>query len=283
MTMHPYTIVDVFTGTPLEGNQVAVFGDGAGVSDEVMQRTARELNLSETVFVLSADGGRADAKVRIFTPSAELPFAGHPVLGTAFVLGRDSQQPVLRLMTGAGVIPLALWREDGEVVFAEMDQPIPVAEPFPHQRELLTALRVERSELPIEAYRNGPQHVYVALPSEQAVAALRPDMAALQDLGPQLGINCFAGGGGRFKTRMFAPSLGVPEDPATGSAAGPLALHLVRHGRAAYGEQLEIRQGEEIARPSRLNARVEGADGRVERVVVGGSAVIVAHGEYRLQ
>lgn len=281
--MHPYTVVDVFTDTPLEGNQVAVFRDGAGVSDEVMQRTARELNLSETVFVLTADDGGADARVRIFTPSAELPFAGHPVLGTAFVLGKDSQQPVLRLMTGAGVIPLALRHEHGEVVFAEMDQPIPVAEPFPHERELLAALRLERSELPIEAYRNGPRHVYVALPNEQAVAALRPDTAALQDLGAQIGINCFAGGGGRFKTRMFAPSLGVPEDPATGSAAGPLALHLIRHGRAAYGEQLEIRQGEEIARPSRLNARVEGSDGQVERVVVGGCAVIVAHGEYRLQ
>jgi len=282
VSLHPYTIVDVFTDAPLEGNQVAVFHDGFGLSDEVMQRTARELNLSETVFVLDARDG-ADARVRIFTPWAELPFAGHPVLGTAFVLGEGSQAPVVRLETGAGVVPVALRRERDRVVFGEMDQPIPSIESFARERELLGALGVERSELPIDAYRNGPAHVYVALAGEQEVAALRPDMAALEDLGDQLGINCFAGGNGRFKTRMFAPALGVPEDPATGSAAGPLALHLARHGWTRYGEEIEISQGTEIRRPSVLHARVEGSSERVERIVVGGSAVIVARGDYRLE
>lgn len=282
MSLHPYTIVDVFTDAPLEGNQVAVFHDGFGLSDEVMQRTARELNLSETVFVLDARDG-AGARVRIFTPWAELPFAGHPVLGTAFVLGEGSQAPVVRLETGAGVVPVALRRERDRVVFGEMDQPIPSIESFARERELLGALGVERSELPIDAYRNGPAHVYVALAGEQEVAALRPDMAALEDLGDQLGINCFAGGNGRFKTRMFAPALGVPEDPATGSAAGPLALHLARHGWTRYGEEIEISQGTEIRRPSVLHARVEGSSERVERIVVGGSAVIVARGDYRLE
>ncbi len=280
--MHPYTVLDVFTDTPLEGNQVAVFHDGSSLTGETMQRAARELNLSETVFVLPAQDD-ADARVRIFTPAAELPFAGHPVLGTAFALGERSDAPVVRLETGAGVVPIALRREGETVVFGEMDQPIPVPEPFERERELLRALGVERSELPVEAYRNGPLHVYVALESEAAVAAVRPDLAALHDLGDELGVNTFAGAGGRFKTRMFSPALGVPEDPATGSAAGPLAVHLARHGWSRYGEEIEILQGVEIRRPSLLHARVQGSDGRVERVVVGGSAVIVARGNYRLE
>ena len=135
--------------------------------------------------------------------------------------------------------------------------------------------------LPIEGYRNGPVHVYVEFPSEDAVAALRPDMGALERLGVY-GINCFAGSGERWKTRMFGPALGVAEDPATGSAAGPLAVHLARHGRVAFGTEIEIVQGVEIGRRSVLRARVEGSAERIERVFVGGSAVIVARGEYRL-
>lgn len=282
MRLHPYTIVDVFTDTPLEGNQVAVFSDGAELDAATMQRAARELNLSETVFVLpAADGG--DARVRIFTPTAELPFAGHPVLGTAFVLAEGSGAALVRLETGAGITPISLRREGAELVFGEMDQPIPVLERFERQRELLAAVGVERSELPVEAYRNGPTHVYVALDSEAAVARVCPDMAALEELGEGFGFSCFAHRDGRVKTRMFAPGLGVPEDPATGSAAGPLALHLVRHRWTAFGQQLEISQGAEIGRPSLLHARAEGSPERVERVVVGGSAVIVSRGEYRLQ
>jgi trans-2,3-dihydro-3-hydroxyanthranilate isomerase len=154
---------------------------------------------------------------------------------------------------------------------------------FPPTEALLAALGIEGSELPIEAYRNGTVHVYVALPDEAAVANLRPDGVALADLGDGFGISCFAGHGARFKTRMFAPTLGVFEDPATGSAAGPLALHLARHGRIGYGQQIEIRQGEEVRRPSLLYARVDGSDSQVDRVLVGGSAVIVAEGTYRLR
>jgi trans-2,3-dihydro-3-hydroxyanthranilate isomerase len=170
-----YTIADVFTDRPLHGNQVAVFADGSGLSAEVMQRAAREMNLSETVFVLEPDdAGAADARVRIFTPAVELPFAGHPVLGTAFVLGEDRGGSVIRLQTGVGVIPLALVRgDDGTVSFGEMEQMLPAREPFEHERELLAALGVAESGLPVEAYRNGPLHVYVELPSEAAVAADR--------------------------------------------------------------------------------------------------------------
>jgi trans-2,3-dihydro-3-hydroxyanthranilate isomerase len=212
----------------------------------------------------------------------ELPFAGHPVLGTAFVIAQSSQTERVVLETSAGVVPVALRRQNGHVIYGEMDQPIPTAAAVPDADAMLAALGIAHPELPVAAYRNGPVHVYVALPDEKTVGALRPNLAALSDLGVGYGFSCFAGTGARFKTRMFAPGAGVPEDPATGSAAGPLALHLARHGRIAYGQQIEIRQGEELRRPSLLHARVEGSDAAVERVVVGGSAVIVAEGSYRL-
>jgi trans-2,3-dihydro-3-hydroxyanthranilate isomerase len=280
--MPAYTVLDVFTDVPLEGNPVAVFDDGSRLDPAVMQRAARELNLSETVFLLPPQGEEADAAVRIFTPALELPFAGHPVLGTAFLVGERTGRPVVRLQTGAGVVPVTLSRDEDRIVYGEMEQPIPSIESYERADDLLAALRVDASEvgLPIEAYTNGPQHVYVALADEDAVAAVRPDMAALAEL--PVGVSCFAAAGRRVKTRMFGPGVGVPEDPATGSAAGPLALHLARHGRISFGEEIEIRQGEEIGRPSLLRARVEGSADRVERVAVGGSAVAVAHGEYRL-
>jgi trans-2,3-dihydro-3-hydroxyanthranilate isomerase len=284
--MRRYVIADVFTDTPLEGNPVAVFTDATGLSTEVMQRTARELNLSETVFIFRSEGRDAHLRVRIFTPVTELPFAGHPILGTAFVVGRAMGSPVVRLETGLGVVPVTLTRPDGggDPVYGEMEQPIPLFEEFEPTDALLAALGVAGDRdglLPIEAYPNGPLHVYVEFPSEDSVAALAPDIGALGRLGT-CGINCFAGSGERWKTRMFGPALGVAEDPATGSAAGPLAVHLARHGRVPFGTEIEIVQGVEIGRRSVLRARVDGGPDAIERVVVGGSAVIVARGEYRL-
>jgi trans-2,3-dihydro-3-hydroxyanthranilate isomerase len=122
----------------------------------------------------------------------------------------------------------------------------------------------------------------VALGSEEAVAALRPDLGRLSELPHELGVNCFAGAEGRWKTRMFAPGLGVTEDPGTGSAAGPLAVHLARHGRIAFGDEIEISQGAEVGRPSTLYARAEGSQDEVTKVEVGGSAVVVARGEFQL-
>lgn len=274
-----FVVVDVFTDTPLEGNQLGVFTDAAGLSSEQMQRLARELNFSETVFVLPpAESG--DARIRIFTPSYELPFAGHPVLGSAFVIGATLQRPAVRLETGLGLVPVELRREGERIVFGRMKQMIPSWRPYEHEAELLAALSVERSSLPVEAYPNGPLHVYVELESEEEVAKLRPDMRALTEL--EACASCFAGFGRHWKTRMFAPSYGVAEDPATGSAAGPLAVHLSRHGRIAFGEEIEIRQGAEIGRPSILYARAYGSPESIERVEVGGSAVIVARGEFLL-
>jgi trans-2,3-dihydro-3-hydroxyanthranilate isomerase len=275
-----YVLLDVFTDTPLEGNQLAVFCDGRSLESGEMQRLAREMNLSETVFILPAEG-EGDARIRIFTPLAELPFAGHPTLGTAFAVGAALGRDSVVLETGVGPVPVEIRREGERVAFGRMRQAIPSWAPFEREPELLAALGIERSGLPVEAYENGPLHVYIELESEAAVAALRPDMGALAALG-EIGANCFAGSGARWKTRMFAPADGVPEDPATGSAAGPLAVHLCRHGRVAFGEEIEIRQGEELGRPSILHARADGSAGRVERVEVAGAAVVVAGGRFRL-
>ena len=279
-TPRRYIVADVFTDTPLQGNQLAVFTDGRGLPAGQMQRAARELNLSETVFFLPPEQD-GDLRIRIFTPASELPFAGHPVLGSAFLAGELLGTSAVRLETGAGVVPVELQRRGEQIVSGRMEQPIPDWTPYEHPDRLLAALGVAGSGLPVEAYRNGPRHVFVALDGEAAVTALRPDLGALADLG-EIGVSCFAGGGARWKTRMFAPGLGVPEDPATGSAAGPLAIHLARHGRTGFGEEIEIRQGAEIGRPSVLYARVDGSPQRIERVLVGGSAVVVARGEYRL-
>jgi trans-2,3-dihydro-3-hydroxyanthranilate isomerase len=281
MVSYRYVVADVFTDTPLQGNQVAVFTDAREIPEEQLQPLAREMNYSETVFVLPKEG-EGHARIRIFTPTVEIPFAGHPTLGTAFVLAAPLQLDEIRLETGAGVVPVKLEREESRIVFGWMEQPVPTIEPYADEASLLEGVGVERSELPVEVYDNGLRHVYVALPSEEAVAALRPNFAALADLPAVLGINCFAGSGARWKTRMFAPGNGVPEDPATGSAAGPLAVHLARHGRIGFGDEIEISQGAEINRPSKLFARAEGSADNVENVSVGGSAVTVARGEFKL-
>ena len=276
-----YVVVDVFTDRPLTGNQLAVFTDARELDGETMQALAREMNYSESTFVLPAEQG-GHAKMRIFTPFTELPFAGHPTLGTAFVLAAPLQLEEIRLETRVGIVPVRLEREQDRIVFGRMDQPVPSVEPFEAEAQLLAAVGIERSELPVEVYDNGLRHVYVALPSEDAVAALRPEFGRLAKLPAVLGVNCFAGAGRRWKTRMFAPGGGVSEDAATGSAAGPLAVHVARHGRIPFGEQIEITQGVEIGRPSKLFAQVDGTAERVERVEVGGSAVIVSRGEFRL-
>jgi trans-2,3-dihydro-3-hydroxyanthranilate isomerase len=279
VTSFRYVVADVFTDTPLEGNQVAVFTDAREIPEEKLQRIAREMNLSETVFVYKPDGD-GHARIRIFTPTIEMQFAGHPTLGTAFVLSGPLSLDEIQLETLRGVVPVRLEREDGRIVFGRMQQPLPTVEPY-EDDELFEILGVAGAELPVEVYDNGVPHVYVCLKSEEEVAGLAPDLRRLGARAP-LCFNCFAGEGRSWKTRMFAPSSGVAEDPATGSAAGPLALHLARHGRIGFGEEIEISQGVEVGRPSRLYARVVGSADEVERVEVGGSAVIVARGELKV-
>jgi trans-2,3-dihydro-3-hydroxyanthranilate isomerase len=275
-----YVVADVFTDTPLAGNQLAVFTDARDLDEETMQALALEVGFSESVFVLPAEGD-GDVRIRIFTPRVELPFAGHPVLGSAFALGGPLQRAVLRFETGSGTVPVELERDQaGAIVFGRMSQPVPTVEPYPDAEGLLAALGVERSLLPVERYDNGVQPTYVLLPSEEDVAALRPDLAALAEL--EVMASCSAGAGTSWKTRMFAPYGGVPEDPATGSAAGPLACHLCRHGLLEWGEWIEIEQGTELGRPSTLFACASGRGEAIEQVEVGGRAVTVARGEFRI-
>ena len=274
-----YVVADVFTDTPLTGNQLAVFTDGRDVDDELMQSLAKEMNYSESVFVLPADSG-GHARIRIFTPVTELPFAGHPVLGSAYVLAGPMQLGEIKLETQVGVIPIVLERDGGRITFGWMQQPVPEHEPFA-EAEAVEELLGIRSQLPVELYHQGPGFAYFEVESKEALAALSPDFAALARI-TDYGISCFAGSGTSWKTRMFAPTSGVPEDPATGSAAGPLAMHLARHGRIAFGDEIEISQGDEVGRPSKLFARVTGTPEQTETIEVGGSAVIVARGEFRL-
>jgi trans-2,3-dihydro-3-hydroxyanthranilate isomerase len=274
-----YVVCDVFTDVPLAGNQLAVFTDARDLDSLTMQSLAREMSFSETVFVLPPASEDADVRIRIFTPARELPFAGHPTLGAAFVLAGPLQKIVIRIETDAGVVPVELEREGPKIVFGRMEQPIPVWSPVANAAEILTAVGAASASLPVERYDLGPGHVYLELGSPAEVAALKPDLAALAEATSD-GVNCFARDGARWKTRMFAPNHGVAEDAATGSAAGPLAIHLARHGRIAFGEQIEISQGAEINRPSTLYAQADGNADRIERVLVGGSAVIVARGEF---
>jgi trans-2,3-dihydro-3-hydroxyanthranilate isomerase len=275
-----YVVCDVFTDVALAGNQLAVFTDARDLDELTMQALARETNLSETVFVLPPSNDGADVRIRIFTPAVELPFAGHPTLGTAFVLGGPLSKIVIRLETAAGVVPVELERDGPRIVFGLMDQPLPRWELVSDPAAILSALGIAGSTLPVERYDLGPGHVFFELESPEAVAALAPDVAALARA-TQDGTNCFARDGSRWKTRMFAPNHGVVEDPATGSAAGPLAVHLARHGRIAFGERIEISQGIEIGRPSTLYATAYGTGDAIERVTVGGSAVVVSRGEFR--
>lgn len=276
-----FVIADVFTDAPFAGNQLGVFTNATGLTGAEMQMLAVELGFSECTFVLPPEGD-ADIRMRIFTPVRELPFAGHPTLGTAFVVAGPLQKVVLRIETARGVVPVTLEREGARIVFGRMEQPIPAIEPYGDPAPLFAALGIAGSLLPVERYDNGTPHVCVALETAAEVAALAPDIAALERLLGATGACCFAADGARVKVRMFGPGLGVAEDPATGSAAGPLAVHLARHSRIGWGEEIEISQGVEIGRPSTLFACAEGGPAGVTRVEVGGSAAVVARGEFAL-
>jgi trans-2,3-dihydro-3-hydroxyanthranilate isomerase len=275
-----YVLLDVFAERPLAGNQLAVFAPAGDVPAATMQTLACELRLSESIFLFPAQG-EGDARARIFTPASELPFAGHPVLGAGALLAAALDRASVVLETGAGPVAVELQAADGRAMSAAMAQPVPTWEPVADPGPLLDALGLASSSLPVERYTNGPAHILVTADSPARVAALDPDLRALEALAGATLVSCFAGGEGSFKTRMFAPGLGVAEDPATGSAAGPLAVHAVRHGLAAPGERLAIRQGAELGRPSLLLVRAEGRDGRFERVEVAGGVVAVGRGELR--
>lgn len=265
-----YLLLDVFASAPLSGNPLAVFVDGAGLSAAQMQRAARELNLSESVF-LELAGDRA--KARIFTPAAELPFAGHPVLGAGFVAARLAGAADVEIQTARGAVPVNAGA-DGRTA---MVQPLPAEVDAGDGAALLAALGVDQTRLAPAGYENGPHHVFVVLDDANVLAALEPDMSALGRLGDWL-VTCAALVGDGVRTRTFLPALGVNEDPATGSAAGPLAVHLCRNGLAPWGSWLKIRQGEGLGRPSLLEAVAAADAGRVLEVRVRGQVLVVGQG-----
>lgn len=277
-----YCILDVFSHRPLAGNQLAVFEDAAAIPEHLLQPLAQEIGYSETVY-LTAGNDDADATMRIFTPVSEVPFAGHPTLGAAITNARRSGSSQVRLKTGRGVITVTVEPGPEGSQRGSMLQPIPTVSVAPSAEAILAALGVPRSELPVMVYDNGITHVYVVLSNPSQVAALQPDFQALTQLaatitGDLVGFNVLAGSGDRWKTRMFAPAAGIPEDPATGSAAGPLALHLARHGLIDWGQEIIIEQGAELGRPSELLASAALTEHRVGPITVSGHALMVGGG-----
>lgn len=269
-----YVLCDVFTDRPFAGNQLAVFPDATAIPEADLQRIALEFNFSEVTFVYAPQGD-GDARMRIFTPATELPFAGHPTLGTAAVLAAERDTGKLALATGAGTIPVDVDRTRDQTYRGWMRQPVPKHDPFPRTDELFAALGIDHSKLPIDVYDIGIQHLYVTLADEAAVTDLSPDLRPIAGLEP--GISCVAGKGSTWKTRVFfADGAGIGEDPATGSAAGPLLYHLIRHGVVEPGTTIEISQGAEVGRPSTLFARTEPT---LDSIDVGGDVVIVGDGQ----
>ncbi len=179
-----FNIVDVFTDRAFAGNQLAVFVNAVGLTTEQMQALAREMNFSESTFVLPPERG-GDVRIRIFTPEQELPFAGHPTLGTAFVLALPMQRTLIRLETGSGIVPVTLEREGARIIFGLMEQPIPRMEVYDRADDLIAALGVGEvvTSLPVELYDNGVPHVYVELSSADQVAWLEPDFGRLARFG----------------------------------------------------------------------------------------------------
>lgn len=302
MRRYRFLQLDVFTDRPFGGNQLAVFPNAHGLSDAEMQAIAREMNFSETTFVLPATDARAVRRVRIFTPSVELPFAGHPTVGTAFalqhdgIIHQDDGSPIY-LQLGIGTLPIDLLYEDGRLSFVWMHQPVSHYEPWNgDRRALAAALGVEEGDLapglPIEIGSAGVRFLYVPLCSLDALgrASGQPALAGImREVADNAGAYLFALdtlGEGEARSRMFAPLMGIAEDAATGSAAGPFGVYLLRHGRLtadeAGGARLRILQGVEMGRPSRLEVAIDGGADGVRDVRVGGESVIVAEGELLL-
>lgn len=281
--MHHYVIVNAFSDRVLAGNPVAVFFDCDDLEPEIMQRIAAEMRLSESTFVSRPRSG-GDAHVRIFTPVNELGFAGHPLLGTALALSLRLQKTTLNIETAKGIFPFTLedakLRSDLPVAHVDMLQPSPVIQPYTQAEALLLALGVSHSTLPIDLYDVGPRHVFVGIADMKTLESLNPDQRALAQHENMAAI-CFCRDGNRWRLRMFSPAYGVVEDAATGSAAGPLALHLARHGASDYGQSLEIWQGVEMGHPSKMYGMAQ-RDAGAYRLYAGGHAIQVAQGTYTI-
>lgn len=282
--------VDVFTSRALEGNSLAVFTDGRGLSDDEMQNVAREMNLSETTFVLPRDPAtekQRGKRVRIFTVAEELPFAGHPTLGTAFVLRNASETKQVTLDLNVGQVPVRFEEPDGQPLFGEMTQ---IEPKFGPQHDLATVARVTGlkigdldSSLPVETVSTGVPFTIVPLRSLEPVRNLAIDQKRVAEYLEQSGGKFFyfvtretMDRTARLHARMIFYN---GEDPATGSAAGCAAAWMVAHNVAQPDERVLIEQGLEMKRPSRIFVRAGKKDNRVVNVRVGGNAIEVMRGE----
>jgi trans-2,3-dihydro-3-hydroxyanthranilate isomerase len=306
MKEYRFIQVDVFTDTPFGGNPLAVFPEAGGLSHEEMQCLTREMNLSETTFVLPPQAPEADFKVRIFTPASEVPFAGHPVVGTHWVLahlGRVAlNEPVTRvcLELGVGVLPADLHVAGGCVERVVMTQARPTFHAVLEDVDDLAAglglppKAITETGLPVQVVSTGLPQLMVPVPSLAEVQALdggQLDLAALNRACRTVDTNCvmvFALETERddstVHVRMFAPSFGITEDPATGSANGALGAYLVHHRAVAVTEPTTFivsEQGLELERPSTLYVEVDLEGPEITAVRVGGQVVPIAEGVVR--
>jgi trans-2,3-dihydro-3-hydroxyanthranilate isomerase len=286
----PFIQFDVFTSRPLEGNPLAVFTDGGGLNDEEMQAIAREMNLSETTFILPRDAAverKRGTRVRIFTVQEELPFAGHPTLGTAFALRGNSSADQIRLDLNVGTIPVEFDEPPGQPAFGEMTQTDPVFGQI-HERQKIaevTGIPIEDidPDVPIQTVSTGVPFTVLPIRNLEAIRRLQ--------INQQRASEYLAAAGGKFffcvsrqavdpSARLHARMLFYNgEDPATGSASGCAAAWMVEHGVAQPDEQVMIEQGVEMKRPSRIFVRASRRNDRVVNVRVGGNVVEVLRGE----
>jgi trans-2,3-dihydro-3-hydroxyanthranilate isomerase len=278
-----YHRVDVFTDRAFGGNPLAVFTNGRGLSTETMQAIAKEFNLSETTFVVPPDDARHDWRVRIFTPGSELPMAGHPTVGTSFVLAREHlvkpapEETSIVLEEGVGPVPVRIVFRDGQPVFAEMTQPLPTFGQRLEDRAAVAEMlslnaRDLDDDLPVEVVSCGVPFLFVPLRSLDAARRARPRADQMERVcegvvAPEVFVFTreVEHDGAAVHSRMFAPALGVPEDPATGGASGPLGCYLVRHGVLSGDPSVAFvsEQGIEMGRPSFIHITIE-RDGRGE-------------------
>jgi trans-2,3-dihydro-3-hydroxyanthranilate isomerase len=278
-----YHVVDVFTRTPLEGNPLAVFPDARAIDSTTMQRIARELNLSETTFVLPATRDDCAARVRIFTPTSEMLFAGHPTIGTAWVLRTIGTIPTARfcLEENVGPISVRIDPEPEDIIWLATP---PISRGATYESaSCARAVGLTESDLldvPCRLLTAGNPNIYIAVRDKAAVDRAAVDTAALRDLlgaSPPTCVFVFAPVSTGAYSRMFAPDLGVPEDPATGSATGPLAAFMMEHGLAPHadGTRFISEQGTKMGRRSLLHVQIHGERG-AQGIEVGGYVTPVA-------
>jgi trans-2,3-dihydro-3-hydroxyanthranilate isomerase len=293
-----YLLYDVFTREPLVGNQLAVFTDARGLDAARMQRLAREMNLSESTFILPAEQSGTDIRMRIFTPVHEMPMAGHPTIGSTFALAQTGliRPGSSRFVFGLNIGPVPVdlhWNGDG-LGFAWMTQSTPAFGPVFDDRAAASAAIGLRTadldqDLPVQEVSCGVPYVIVPLRDRHAVDRAVPDTAAfrrfMSTASLQSAIYVFsvepAGSAETAYSRMFAPESGIIEDPATGSACGPLGCYLVQHGvvDARAAQQMISLQGVAMGRSSRIHISIDGVPDDIRRVRVGGEAVLVGRGE----